>query len=45
MFIKKHIVADTVMTASEAKRFDVAMREFKTGKTTPLGSLKKQLGL
>ena len=36
---------DTIMTVEEERRFKQAIRELKQGKTTPLSTLKKELGL
>ena len=45
-FIKKHMFdPDTIMSTEEAKRFEQSMRELKEGKTTPLSTIKKELGL
>ena len=45
-FIKKHMFdPDTIMTTEEERRFEQSLQELKTGKTTPLSTLKKELGL
>ncbi|MDP3640521.1 MAG: hypothetical protein Q8R53_04975 [Nanoarchaeota archaeon] len=45
-FIKTHLFdPDTIMTIDEERRFQQALQELKTGKTTPLSALKKELGL
>jgi len=45
-FIKKHMFdPDVVMTKDENRRFNQSMKELKTGKTTSLSALKKELGL
>ena len=46
VFIKKHMFdPDTIMTIEEGKRFEQSIKELKEGKTTPISSLKKELGL
>ena len=45
-FIKKHIIdPDTIMTVSEAKRFEQSMKELENGKTTSLSKLKEEFDL
>ncbi len=45
-FIKKHMFdPDTIMTIGESKRFEQSLKELKSGKTTSLSNLKKELGL
>ena len=46
LFIKKHMFdPDTIMTTEEKKIFERSVKEFNAGKTVPLASLKKKLGL
>jgi hypothetical protein len=46
LFIKKHMFdPDTIMTTEEKSIFERSMKEFKEGKTVPLVSVKKKLGL
>ena len=45
-FIKKHMFdPDTIMTTEESKRFEQSREELKSGKTTTLSKLKKELGI
>lgn len=36
---------DTILTIEEAKRFEQSLKEFEKGKTTPLSTIKEELGL
>jgi len=45
-YIKEHMFdPDTIMTTEEVRRYEQSMKELKSGKTTPLSKLKKELGL
>ncbi|MBW2969178.1 hypothetical protein KY314_03615 [Candidatus Woesearchaeota archaeon] len=45
-FIKKHMFdPDSILTNTEAKRFEQSLKDLKQGKTTSLSEFKKELGI
>jgi hypothetical protein len=44
-FIKKHMIDESIMNDEEYRKFQVAMKELESGRTTKSKDLKKQLGL
>ena len=45
-YIKENMIdPDFIMTDEESIRFDESLKDLKTGKTTSLSDLKKELGL